>query len=241
MEKRYDCDFCAQLNRKYTINNRIFYQSENFTSWPSLGPLGDGHILLLPNGHRTGFFEFKNKEKKEFEQFYCCYKSIFHGQRLTFLIGEHGRQGKAPTKLRRSSNAFVPQCVDHAHLHFLVLAGNFENILAHYIDEIHADPLKLDLEGLISKVHSDRKEYIVIGSGQEDWYYWGSVSSIESQLIRRVAARMLGCPEVFNWREFPNYSQIDSVRQKIVSKFLDMETNRLNIASEHQAPFNLGR
>jgi diadenosine tetraphosphate (Ap4A) HIT family hydrolase len=86
------CEFCAQVERTYTIINRILYQSDNLTVWPSLGALGHGHLLVLPNHHRTGFLDFDGDQCREFFNILSAFKSAFDVTSTGFLIGEHGRQ-----------------------------------------------------------------------------------------------------------------------------------------------------
>lgn len=234
------CEFCLQIERHYTLRNRIIYQSRNFTIWPSLGPVADGHILIMPNTHRTAFLEFNPGELIEFSELLEIYLQKYHRLGLSILIGEHGNQPMPNTMQEEQANVFAPACVAHAHIHLIALPMNFDKLLEIYLSELGKPSFEAsNIEELVGKPATSR-EYVLASDGNNRWLLWANVPTVESQLVRRVASTAIGAPERFNWREYPSLDNVERIASELAALFESHPSNVVPSWGEEQSKYDLG-
>lgn len=226
------CEFCAQIARRYTIRDRIIYQSDCVTIWPSLGALTRGHVLLVPNAHRLGLLCAALREREEILSLMEDLRGDLGRGGTTVLIGEHGNQ--APT----GGDGFAPQCVSHAHVHVIPVPVPFSEIMASY-KAVLGEPDRCLGDAELMAV-DDTAEYQMLGCGDGEWFLWRDCRRAGSQFIRRVAAQALGRPDAYNWREHPNYELIEQTRDLFAGRFTDLPHNAAAGWARPQARFDLG-
>ncbi len=232
-----DCEFCAQVRRKYTISNRILYQSNRLTAWPSLGALTPGHILILPNQHFQGCLAMEEGHRMEMMQLVDACTRVLDGRYTGLLVGEHGNQVSGDPKSRNGD--FAPTCVDHAHMHVIPVLADFHQALERYSSVLGKPDLFLTREELQTR-HLDLGEYQLLGDGDDNWVLWTEPQNAGSQFIRKVSAELLGKPREYNWREFPNYQTIAETRDLLCGVYASLPENLVAEWGDPQAKFDLG-
>lgn len=232
-----DCEFCAQVHRKYTISNRILYQSDRLTAWPSLGALTPGHILILPNQHYRGCLAMEEGHRREMMQLVDACARVLDGRYTGLLVGEHGNQ--AAQGSGNGASEFAPTCVDHAHMHVIPVFADFHQALERYRSVLGQPDMKLTKEELQTRDLA-LGEYQLLGDGDDHWVLWTRPHKAGSQFIRKVGAELLGKPREYNWREFPNYQTIAETRDLLCGVYASLPENLVAGWDAIQAKFDLG-
>lgn len=235
------CEFCAQVNRDYTLRNRILYQSERLTVWPSLGPLGFAHILIIPNIHRTAFVDLDSGEQQEFNALYNAFSTHCNLHGFRTLAGEHGNQPLPDSTPVIDRDIFAPTCVAHAHIHLIGLPVDYHDLLPAYRNELGeptrtVNRLELFQSGVVQGI-----EYQLSGGEEGPWNLWEQPKRPLSQLVRRVAATALGNPERYNWRGHPHLNQVEAIARTLLPAFLSLPLNKVSTWPEQQSVYDLGR
>lgn len=184
-------DLVAQLVAVDKYVRRVLLESESFAVIPSIGPLVEGHVLLCPLKHFKSFAQMPATLEDDFvilkRQISEVLTAAFSHRVHCF---EHG-SAKA---------ADQPMCtVEHAHLHFV---PTDTEIWPRIQNQFEWRQVGSSLAELAS----------VVGDSEYLWYESpdgtafvakGDEGTFESQYLRKVFAKALGCEEEWNWRETP--------------------------------------
>jgi diadenosine tetraphosphate (Ap4A) HIT family hydrolase len=170
-------------------------ETKNFVAIPSLGPLVPGHTLLCPKAHIKNmaclpqelWVEFQNIK----ENLSNLLGSLFHSPIHYF---EHG----SPPQSSR-----VLCTVDHAHLHLVPADVEVLDLLSQSVSWRTMQP---SISSLQNAVCAD--EYLYYESPWSKAFI-ARGDSFESQYMRRVFAKALGCMDDWNWRTNPRPLQVD--------------------------------
>jgi diadenosine tetraphosphate (Ap4A) HIT family hydrolase len=193
------CDFCHEARGgigqhfarlyKGLATRRIAWQGYNLTALPSVGQLGRGHLLLIPNWHARSFAALSTSEmqhvvwaKTQFRDFLM----LHYGPCIVF---EHGLPASSHNK----------GCgVTHAHLHFVPTKKSIRTLpdYPRGLSELTWSPIR-DLPSLATCALSD-EEYLYYEDQDGDSYLC-SGPTFPSQLLRRWLATELG--HHWDWRQ----------------------------------------
>lgn len=200
MEREEDCRLCQELERGFlevdgkNLGNRVISDEENFVVIPALGPLREGHIMIVSKEHylnmgqlpQSYMLELKNiKERAE--------KAVTEKYQKPFFF-EHG-----PTKRAKAGS-----CIDHMHLVAVPLNEQESRKIVAYITErfprrwisVFHDVERESKEGipyiLIEEVVGEKK--------YKTGYVFEIPKDMPSQYMRQVIATKIGHPERWDWR-----------------------------------------
>jgi len=170
----------------------------------ALGPLAEGHALIISKAHFSCCAELPPALTGEFEYLISMLKAAqtsLYGESLMF---EHGRSGSCVPPGHGDDHCY------HAHLHLA--------------------PLTVDLAGSISgefptatfdgwakireRYMDSGRPYLLAASGGGITYA-ETPDKIRSRYLRRIAAAALGEPELEDWVAFPNYRIIRASLEKM--------------------------
>jgi hypothetical protein len=167
---------------------RVLSSSIGWALMPSLGALGEHHLLLVPRNHYRSIARAWSKldQAAPIELISLMRKKLDPGSALIF---EHGEPESGPAR--------TGACIDHAHLHILPGMGRFlDRVATHF----QFDTTYRSLEDAM--LEADRNGYHLIGAiGEETEIHLRSISGpVPSQFLRRIIARAIGTRDSWDWR-----------------------------------------
>jgi ATP adenylyltransferase len=196
------CALCGELE-KHPFGadpwNIPLFSSDNFVALPSVGPLVEGWLLLVPKDHFISIGALPDHLCDEMNAFRRVLQSALTECYGSVVAFEHG-----PSQERRS----VGCGVDHAHLHLVPVSFD----LATFVSPMLPSGASWKPAGIedCRNCHRRGEDYLYL----EQPLGLGRIATgdMGSQLFRRVIASQTGNPEEYNWREHP---QLDSVMATI--------------------------
>lgn len=202
------CHLCAQIAGRseedllqQTVGGpeyvrRVVLETPELAVIPSLGPLVDGHVLVVPKIHARSFAQLQI-EPAIVEAFLSRAKTTIanaFGSRVQ--VFEHGT----------GANSAQPACsVEHAHVHIVPCAVEFDDPpVAGYEWETMRN------EAALRELVGDG-EYLRVGTAS-GWSIARGAEGFPSQLLRRVLSEAIEAEEAtdWDWRANP---RPDSVRR----------------------------
>lgn len=208
------CHICGQIEGKpesdllHNMSNDLFYkrrvilETDHFAVIPSLGPLGDGHVLICPRHHFRSTLAVPVEHADEYAGIVFAAESMLrerYGSRVHHF--EHGMSPRGRTVCT----------VGHAHLHLVAADIYVEDriVRSGTWSSIDHDPI----------CHSDLwlwGEYIYYKSPDGNRIVTTNLDdSFPSQYVRRVFAERSGDPDVWNWRERPNIDKVNLLFEEL--------------------------
>ncbi len=207
-----DCCFCEEIavNRipetfagNCSLTSRIAFSSDNFVVLPSVSPLVEGHVLLLPKDHITSLAQLTEDNKEEFDSL------------LQFVYRKVGDLWARPIIFEHGvGNGRTGGCgVTHAHLHIVPIPSvHKESLWSSIARELGDFPSQAPLLEILD--HLDAEDsYIIVGDDtiqisccvRED---------LPSQIMRRLIAETLSLSN-WNWRQMFNWTCFESTYYKL--------------------------
>jgi ATP adenylyltransferase len=202
-----DCAFCSEILTGRLSDpildllgaptfDRIVASTPEFLVVPSLGPLNEGHILLVSTEH----IECWRDATQELRA-HALGAAVNLARRVSeafdspILIFENG----TARHCTRSDNS----CIDHLHIHILPLSE------AHVQAVVRSLPTAdvIYPAHLIQTRFDSSLDYVSAGPAGGSMTVL-QAKSIERQLIRRQIASLLGSPDLWNWRDFPQLDRV---------------------------------
>lgn len=191
------CPLCAEINGipKYDqykpiappeLPNRILYSSKKFIVIPALGPLNEGHLLILTRDHFLNFSQIPSESFAEFSLLISFFKKILTETYGKTIIFEHG-----PISEDRKAGC----CITHAHIHLLPLENDIEPQLSSDFEKIEAQGI-----GEITTQESVTP-YIYYENQNGESFVYEVNDELPSQYIRQIIAQSLGNPDIWNWSQ----------------------------------------
>lgn len=171
------------------LHDAVLFEGRRFALLAGPGALAVGYVLLVPKLHVECFVDLNSDAlvvvRRLLKEIASFLRAVTGADILVF---EHGR---ARTALPSSG------CVDHAHLHFLPI-GNADEIKK-IIGELLPTKATLELSELTQLY--PRGDYLLVSNGARIDVH--TAPTIQSQLIRRLAAKALGVPAEWDWKFYP--------------------------------------
>ncbi len=199
-----DCQYCCET-RRTMVNNAfadllgtefatqaILAATRAASVIPSVGALAAGHVLVIPNKHRLNLVLVPAVELAELAELaVATYRALRSTYRMPVISFEHGSLDD-----RKRSGG----CLDHAHLHLLPLAADFQRTVPGFPNLWRA----VDERGVLDVA----AEYIASGSGYLSLWdgqrWWLRSGEVRAQELRRCIAAAQGRPDRWDWAAFPN-------------------------------------
>ncbi len=193
VDKMYSKEL-QQVHDSCGRTSRILYENDNYMVIPTLGPVAECHLLLLPKQHVSSFALLSKEQLKEAEcliQKICNIVNKKYGNSIVF---EHGT-------LDRSIQASA-SC-NHAHMHIVSCNRSLIPFLIN-------DGLQLrKLEGLdeLCEQQNRRLPYFYYCENNLEAYIMDDIIRM-SQYMRILVARVLNSPQKGNWKENLGLSEV---------------------------------
>lgn len=195
--------YLTELYEYCGIKNRVLYEDEQFIVIPSLGPVSDCHLLVIPKCHVTSFAmldaeSFNNAEK--------IITKISHIVRTKFgncIVFEHGTLND---EMKSSASC------NHAHMH--IVSCN-QSILP----MLKRDGLQLRRITQMSQIaeQKERGKPYFYYCENNDFAYLMDDTIQKSQYMRILISDVLGTPERGDWKKNYGISEMGAM-------FFDMKS-----------------
>jgi hypothetical protein len=173
--------------------SRVLYEDEYFVVMPPLGEFMEGGLLLLSREHLLSFAHLPAPLFEHLERLMQAIGGVLlRRYGVPPLFFEHG---PAPEWSKGVC------CVDHAHINIFPAAVRLHPHLA--------ERMNFPLSSLAGLARLQRSEFGYLFIQENDGsrrVYDGHL--VPTQLVRRVIASAIGCPERWHWRDFPCGDQL---------------------------------
>ncbi|MBC8484756.1 MAG: hypothetical protein H8D45_01785, partial [Bacteroidetes bacterium] len=187
---------------EYNLENRIIFETENFCVLPSIGPLVEGHLLILTKEHYLSYAHIPQSKYRELKQVKYSTSKLLQRVYHSPVFFEHGPMSEV---LKGGT------CCDHAHLHAVPV--DIEINIKEELQKFNFIPRDIkDLEEL-----RDNKERLVPYLFFEDSQGEKIVCDapmVETQFIRKLLAVKIGSKNVF-WRYNLNIELVVAALRKL--------------------------
>ena len=220
------CTFCSELLGLLQKTNygrltgqhttgRILWRNDDFALIPSLGPLVEGHLLLIPKHHDFSFANLSKTVLSRAEKLIASISQFFSEQARQTLIFEHGaiiQNGCAYE--RRIKKAMAGACTDHAHVH--LVPGLSATPVICEMERMRLHLRKRKLRHLCELPEAVEREfpYVIIGgSNIESWVLY-VLEELPSQFMRQLVASLVGLKE-WNWSQSPRIHLVQKTVRNI--------------------------
>jgi diadenosine tetraphosphate (Ap4A) HIT family hydrolase len=210
------CHICAQISGQAEndllarsfggqYQRRLVMETPHFAAIPSLGAIVPGHVILCPTSHSHRLADLHASLLEDFED---SKQSLRHRLRETFGGWVHEfEHGSDRAATRR------PCTVDHAHLHLLPI--------------LHFGPIDLPAELNWIEIDDHPDAVVDVVGGSEYLFYkapegrsyvaTARTTEIESQLLRRTFAHLVGLDGSWNWRDEPRLTVVDETFRRLTA------------------------
>lgn len=186
----HDCD--PRYQTLVDSRQNIIYESADFVVLPSLGPLNDSHVMIVPKSHINNFSVIPESKLSQVRSIALALSSFVewrHGKRLAFF------ESGAGTRSSHSGG-----CIVHAHIHCVYEHEEFEQRLFKELDfqEGGVNWYK-NADGDLGYVWfmNSRREPFLSNNPQ-----------LPSQFLRYLYSMSAGDIRFWNWRRHNNYEGV---------------------------------
>ena len=182
------CHFCEDIFQKnrdlgLPVEDSIIYEDNNIYVMPDICPLTVGHLLIITKKHFQGYANAENEVLHSVERFLCCYEEKTEGR--SYTVFEHG--AVMPSTAGAS--------VDHAHIHIVPFRLEMHELLKGFFP----DYCQKELVGLAEYAERNQPYLFYKAKGDESGYVY-RVGGMESQFLRKVAAKLINQKEDYDWK-----------------------------------------
>jgi len=196
MKQNEDCCFCLEFRnnevdgevlKKYSVTNRILFDNNQFVVLPSVSPIVENHLLVLPKMHINTMKQLSDRQKKMLFLLIKNITQLFNGN---YFIFEHGA---FPVNGNTCG-------VDHAHIHILPIDEKLSETVIGFIKKSYSAKLYKDL--LSSLNDETEMPYLLYGNDKLGMYSCNN-ANFPSQFMRKALCDILGKKE-WDWRNLTN-------------------------------------
>lgn len=196
-----DCFFCN------LPEERILARADHFVVSLCLGPLVEGHVIIVPSDHCFGLAEVSSLELLELTRIRRTLKIFLEQEYDLCLFFEHGFHERAGEGMYHS----------HAHMHVVPAGVDISDI----VEERNYPFTETDYSANMEV----QGEYLFYeGPHTDPRFYWLTLEP-EPQFVRRMIATAIGMPlEQANWKGNPRYATMRAARERLkgcMNKFMD--------------------
>lgn len=165
------------------------------------GAFLEGWLLVFPERHVTSLRHLSSTELRELDLIIECLRVVFLKEYGVPLFAfEHG----SPTDRTRHTG----RCVDHAHLHCMPHPSFKLSDLEQFTRTLvscFSDLLTLE---------RPEEPYVLVIDGSEAMMLY-ETGVIPSQWMRRIMAKAMGVPELWDWRLHPQSRVVEATNQRM--------------------------
>lgn len=199
------CCFCQEITsqkmpenfrQKSSYETRIFEEDDNYIAIPTISPITEGHILILPKRHLNSISQIESIKHKNFLSFTEKIISLINSKYGQTIFFEHGI-GK---------NKEGGCGVSHAHLHIMPIGSEEICKIKEDISKNYNIKFMNDIKMLFQINHDE--SYLLFGHSFEKLFcYIGD--DIPSQYLRRIITKHKNLHR-FDWKELFNWDIFNS-------------------------------
>jgi ATP adenylyltransferase len=218
-----NCGYCSgflnpQSDDRNAIWNTRLVESENFVVVPTLGMLLPGWLLIISKDHYLSIGALDNDLYQELEQVKASVQKDLREMFQAPIFFEHG-----PCTPTETAGA----CIDHAHLHAVPLSFDlFQDLATHY-------PYR-KVKGLQTlKGYFEKHISYLFYENQKGEAYLFKAKQVPGQLFRRLIAKRLGMPDLWDWSVYEGVENIEKTLSRYELRRLPNAT-KPNLSSTFQ-------
>lgn len=200
--KSQDCGLC----KKDDGEGSTLYETDNFYVAPTLGPLVEGHLLLISKEHILGIGHLEGSLVHELEKLREETRKVLTREYGTPIFFEHG-----PATWSRRGGC----CVEHVHLHAIPIQFDLYGDLRKHFECIDLNGLE-ELRELVKR----EEDYIYYEDQEGKRYAFPIRGPIPPQYMRKLIAFKLGKQEEWDWRTNSNVRNFNRTLVNLARKFI---------------------
>ncbi|MBR4082862.1 MAG: HIT domain-containing protein [Lachnospiraceae bacterium] len=207
-KKKIDDLYSLQMKEIYeacNVKSRILYEDELFWVIPSLGPVSECHLLILPKAHTYSFALLSEEQLIKAERLIKRICNIVNKVYGSSVVFEHGTLNE---KMHSSASC------NHAHMHVVSCDKSI-------IPFLEKDGLQLRRVGKLSELKEQLKRgapYFYYSDNTLDSFIMDDTIQ-ESQYMRILMANVLQAPEKGNWKTNFGCTEIVAMIHKMKKEF----------------------
>lgn len=190
------------------VESRILYENEKFIVMPSLGPVAECHLLVLPKKHICSYAVWNQESLCEAEELIRKISDIVRKRYGSSIVFEHGTLGE---DMQGSAS-----CV-HAHMHIVSCSKS----LYPYFKK---DKLELRKIGRLSELIDQKQRrcpYFFYQENEATAYVMDDMIQ-KSQYIRFLIADILEKPDCGDWKKNPGILEVNKMILEMKKDFQDL-------------------
>lgn len=200
------CRFCHPPDQ-----DRIILKTRNFYIMLSLGPIVEGHLLIVSNEHFECCAELQGEIAKEFDVIVEKVKSILNHEYRTVLLFEHGRSSSCLWSLSPDKHCF------HAHMHCVPTDVNLTTIV-----EQRFSPISLGSWDDFRRIYQNQfRGYLYIEHNNQKKMFLVN-KKLRRQYLRYKLATTLEVEKLADWLKVPGWRKIWKAKKRLNPYFIDL-------------------
>lgn len=221
-----DCMFCREVAGEVGETNygrfaggdagsRIIWSNPDWAILPSLGPLGEEHLLMIPTEHKLAFGQLEAPKLMAAERLLACVARALSASGSTVLFFEHGCKslnGDASEERYRLLRSGA--CTDHAHMH--IVKGVTYSQIAERL-EVLGPHVAIGTLARLREVICGKDVYLTVGETDGRGLAWTvfGLEFLPSQFMRRIIASAMSAPDLWDWRHVPQVERVTSTAGRL--------------------------
>jgi ATP adenylyltransferase len=200
----HGCGICEELRmatvtigdpryQNLVLNRQnILYESEDFVVLPSLGPLNDSHVMIVPKKHVNSFSVLAESQLDQVKN-------------IAAVLSDHiaAKTGKELVFFESGAGDLCSHsggCIVHAHIHCVYESEEFQNRLFEEVDFQEGG------EGWYKNADSERG-YVWYRKADGEAFICND-PQLPSQFLRYLYSIAVGDARFWNWRRHNNYEGV---------------------------------
>ena len=196
------CRFCFPPDKE-----RIIKKTKNFYAMLSLGPIEEGHMLIITKKHISSFPSLPEHLVAEFLAIKGVVRKILKEEYGGCIFFEHNLSGTSITK-RDTPHDY------HAHLHCVPTDVD----ILEDIKEV-LTPIRVDNWNSLRDKARRFSESIYYENNSGDMYIFSVNKNLPKQFLRYLLAKKLGVPKRADWTIYLGWVAIFTAKKKLTPLF----------------------
>jgi len=191
--------------------DRILLKTQNFYVMLSLGPIVEGHFLIVSNEHFECCAELQGGIAEEFDEIVEKVKLILCQQYGNVLLFEHGRSGSSLLPSSPDKHCF------HAHLHCVPTSVDLAAVV-----ECEFSSVSLNSWYNLRSIYQNQpRDYLFIEHDNQKRMFFVN-REIRRQYLRYKLATVLGVEKLADWLKVPGWRKIWKAKKRLSPYFTDL-------------------
>ena len=206
IENKKQCLFCKPSSSK-----KILVETPHFYVTFDDSPLLEGHLMIHTKVHYGCSGEIAEDQMEEFTLLKDSVKELIEDIYGSWSFYEHGRAGHC------SISGDEVLC-EHFHMHVLPLTIDISSDIKNGFKEIIFKDVRE-----IPRYYEQYDQYLLY-ENKDGIHFYPVLDKIPSHFLRTIIAEKIKKPERSNWEQSTNLEMINTLKQKIKSKYESSKT-----------------